>query len=172
MKIRNTLAAVTLLSSLGLALYALAANPPAAAIATDRIPQLINSDELKWVKTIPEAGDKSPEYAILHANPKTHLTMLMFRTPVPVHIKAHTHTLAETHVALAGGTHVFEADGVRYSIEKGGYFRMPGGIVHEAWLPAGSQTLNIEESGWVVNWLHGEPSEDDINQSPPPAPSR
>ena len=103
MKIRNTLAAVTPLSSLGLALYALAANPPGAAIATDRIPQLINSDELKWVKTIPEAGDKSPEYAILHANPKTHLTMLMFRTPVPVHIKAHTHTLAETHVVLAGG---------------------------------------------------------------------
>jgi hypothetical protein len=52
--------------------------------------------------------------------------MLMFRTPIAVHIKAHTHTLAETHVVLEGGTHVFEASGVRYSLEKGGYLRMPG----------------------------------------------
>lgn len=73
--------------------------------------------------------------------------MLMFRTPIAVHIKAHTHTLAETHVVLEGGQHVFEADGVRYNLGKGGYLRMPGGVVHEAWLPAGSQTLNIEESG-------------------------
>jgi hypothetical protein len=46
---------------------------------------------------------------------------------------------------------------------------MPGGIVHQAWLPAGSMTINIEESGWVVNGLHGGPSQDDIGQTPPPA---
>jgi hypothetical protein len=30
-------------------------------------------------------------------------------------------------------------------------------------------TINIEESGWVVNGLHGGPSQDDIGQTPPPA---
>jgi len=90
----------------------------------------------------------------------------MFRTPIPVHIKAHTHDLAETHVILVGGTHVFESNGVRYNVENGGFFRMPGGVTHEAWLPAGSQTLNILESGWVVNWLHGGPSEEDAYQYP------
>jgi len=39
--------------------------------------------------------------------------------------------------------------------------------VHEAWLPAGSLTVNIEESGWVVNWLHGGPSAEDVDQLPP-----
>jgi len=140
--------------------------------ATDAVPSLINPSELKWEKTIPGLGEKSPEYAILHVDPKTHLTMLMFRTPVAVHIKPHTHELAETHVVLQGGTHIFEANGVRYNIEKGGFLRMPGGTVHEAWLPAGSLTVNIEESGWVVNWLHGGPSAEDVDQLPPPASDR
>jgi len=135
---------------------------------TDALPSLINPPELKWEKTIPVLGDKSPEYAILHVDPKTNVTMLMFRTPVAVHIKPHTHELAETHVVLQGGTHVFEANGVRYNIEKGGFLRMPGGTVHEAWLPAGSLTVNIEESGWVVNWLHDGPSAEDVDQLPPP----
>jgi quinol monooxygenase YgiN len=143
-----------------------------ADAATDAHPSLINPSELKWEKTIPVLGEKSPEYAILHVDPKTHLTMLMFRTPVAVHIKPHTHELAETHVVLQGGTHVFEANGVRYNIEKDGFLRMPGGTVHEAWLPAGSLTLNIEESGWVVNWLRGGPSAEDVDQLPPPASHR
>jgi hypothetical protein len=60
---------------------------------------------------------------------------------------------------------VFEPNEVRYNLEKGGYLRMPGGVVHEAWLPAGSQALNIEESGRVMDWLHGGPSVEDADQS-------
>ena len=133
----------------------------------DALPDLKNPEALEWVKTIPAAGRNSPEYAILHADPDTKLTTLMFRTPVAVHIKPHTHDLAETHVVLIGGTHVFKSNGVLYNIEHGGFLRMPGGVVHEAWLPAGSQTLNILESGWAVNWLHGGPSVDDLDQYPP-----
>ncbi len=131
--------------------------------------ELINPAQLKWVKTIPSKGKDSPEYAILRSDPKTNLTMLMFRTPVAVHIKAHTHGLGETHVVLVGGTHVFESNGKRYEVENGGFMRMPGGAVHEAWLPAGSQTLNILESGWVVNWIKGEPGPEDVGQYPPAA---
>lgn len=151
----------------GVAHNAIAATSSASTVPSQAVPELINPGQFKWQKTLPELGDKSPEYAILHADPKTGLTMLMFRTPVPVHIKPHTHDRAETHVVLVGGTHVFESNGVRYNIENGGFFRAPGGVEHEAWLPAGSQTFNILESGWVVNWLHGGPSADDINQYPP-----
>jgi hypothetical protein len=133
----------------------------------DNLPGLINPGSLHWEKTIPSLGDKSPEYAILHSDPKTHLTLLMFRTPIAVHIKPHTHALAETHIILVGGTHVFEAAGKRYEVQQGGYFRMPGGTVHEAWLPAGSQTLNILESGWLVDWVHGGPSDEDADKYPP-----
>ena len=57
---------------------------------------------------------------------------------------------------------------MRYSIEKGGFKRMPGGVVHEAWLSPRLADPQIEESGWLVNGLHGGPSEDDIDRSPPP----
>jgi hypothetical protein len=80
------------------------------------VPHFINSGNLNWEKTVPTLGDKPPEYAILHVDPKTRLTMLMFRTPIDVHMKAHTHEFAETHVVLPGGTHVFEANGKHYSI--------------------------------------------------------
>jgi quinol monooxygenase YgiN len=165
-KLRAALTLGTLFVALALGHGALADS------VMDTVPSLINPSELKWEKTIPVLAEKSPEYAILHVDPKTHLTMLMFRTPVAVHIKPHTHELAETHVVLQGGTHVFEANGVHYNIEKGGFLRTPGGTVHEAWLPAGSLTLNIEESGWVVNWLHGGPSAEDVDQLPQSASHR
>ena len=98
--------------------------------------------------------------------------MLMFRTPVAVHIKPHTHDRAETHMILVGGTHTFDSKGVRYNVRNGGFFRAPGGAVHEAWLPAGSQTFNILESGWVVNWLKGGPSKEDLDQYPPATVSK
>ncbi|MGO4809333.1 hypothetical protein AB4156_06955 [Cupriavidus sp. 2MCAB6] len=158
-----------LLFSLGAAHPADAATPAASAAP---LPSLINPAALKWEKTIPALGRNSPEYAILHVDQKRGLTMLMFRTPIAVHIKPHTHDLAESHVILVGGTHVFESSGVRYNVENGGFFRAPGGVEHEAWLPAGSQTLNILESGWVVNWLHGGPSPEDANQYPPAAAQR
>jgi hypothetical protein len=47
---------------------------------------------------------------------------------------------------LAGGTHVFEANGVRHSIEKDGFKRMPGSVVHEAWLSPGSETLKLRRA--------------------------
>jgi quinol monooxygenase YgiN len=167
LKLRAALGAIALMCMLTFGGNGSHAALPDGPVPDDTVPQLINSGELKWEKTVPALGDKSPEYAILHVDPKTGLTMLMFRTPIDVHIKAHTHELAETHVVLSGGTHVFEASGKRYSVEKGGFLRMPGGMLHEAWLPAGSQTLNIEESGWVVNWLHGGPSAEDANQVAP-----
>ena len=162
----------SLLSTVAIATAATATTLAAPAFAAPEAPsnheavELVNPAQLNWVKTIPSAGKDSPEYAILRSDPKTNLTMLMFRTPVPVHIKKHTHTLGETYVVLVGGTHVFESDGKRYQIENGGFMRMPGGVVHEAWLPAGSQTLNILESGWVVNWLKGEPGPEDLGQYP------
>lgn len=153
----------------GAALLGMTLTAPAADESGENI-ILKNPGSLKWEKTIPELGDRSPEYAILFSDPKTKLTTLMFRTPIPVHIPAHTHDLAETHVILVGGTHTFDSKGVRYNIENGGFFRAPGGVVHEAWLPAGSQTLNILESGWAVNWLREGPSAADADQYPPKEP--
>ena len=171
MKFSKTLTAGTILVSLLLPLQsgiaATAASAPTPVIK--ELPELKNPSELKWEKTIPSEGKNSPEYAILHVDPKTNLTLLMFRTPVAVHIKPHTHDLAETHIVMTGGTHVFASNGVRYEVENGAFFRMPGGTVHEAWLPAGSQTLNILESGWKVDWVHGGPSEEDIDKYPPPS---
>jgi len=74
-----------------------------AAAGNDALPELRNPDALEWVKTIPGLGKNSPEYAILHVDPHTRLTTLMFRTPVAVHIKAHTHDLAESLKLRPGG---------------------------------------------------------------------
>jgi hypothetical protein len=60
--------------------------PEAASAA---LPELKNPGALEWVKTIPALGRNSPEYAILHVDPHTKLTTLMFRTPVAVHQTSH-----------------------------------------------------------------------------------
>lgn len=157
----NTKLLTATIAALTVATFPASAAEPYYA-RSQEAPLLINADGLKWVKTIPEAGERSPEYAILHEDEASGLTTLMFRTSVPVHIKPHTHDRAETHVVLKGGTHLFAAEGKHYAIKKGGYLRMPGKVVHEAWLPAGSVTVNIEESGWLVKWLNGGPSLEDV----------
>jgi hypothetical protein len=78
-------------------------------IATEALTQLINPAALKWERTIPSAGERSPEYAMLHEDAATRLTTLMFRTLVPVHIKLHSHELAETHVVKCGENSTYQA---------------------------------------------------------------
>jgi quinol monooxygenase YgiN len=46
----------------------------------DALPELKNPDALEWVKTIPGLGKNSPEYAILHVDPRTRLTKLNRRS--------------------------------------------------------------------------------------------
>jgi hypothetical protein len=92
------------------------------------LPLLKNLELLEWVKTIPALGRNSPEYAILCVDPNTNLTTLMLRTPVAVHIKPHTHDLAEAYVVLIGGTHVFKSNDVLYRVERRGFLRMPAGV--------------------------------------------
>src|SRR5262249_52084252 len=49
-----------------------------------------------------------------------------------------------------------------------GYFYLPGRIVHEAWVPAGSRAVIILEDGWKVDWLEGPPTAKDIGKGAPP----
>jgi len=68
---------------------------------------------------------------------------------------------------------VRESDtGERFDIQENGYFYLPGRIVHEAWVPAGSPAIMVLEDGWKVNWLDGPPPRPptvkDIGKGTPP----
>ena len=68
-KVRKASIAIAMTAILAGASFPASAAPDAKAAAADTLPLLINPDGLHWVKTIPEAGDKSPEYAILRSDP-------------------------------------------------------------------------------------------------------
>lgn len=92
------------LVSLGVMLIALQGVTSNATASTEQqpltpsVPQPINPSQFKWQKTIPQLREKAPEYAILHKDKETGLSVLLFRTPVAAHIKPHTHQRAETHL--------------------------------------------------------------------------
>lgn len=92
------------LFSLGVTLIALQGVTPNATAPTEQqpltpsVPQPINPSQFKWQKTIPQLRKKAQAYAILHKEKETGLSILMFRTPVAVHIKPHRHQRAETHL--------------------------------------------------------------------------
>ena len=79
-----------------------------------------------------------------------------------------THEKSETHF-LIEGSHLFENNetGERFEVRKGGYFYLPGKILHEAWVPAGAKAIIILESGWKVDWLNGAPTSKDLRVSAP-----
>jgi quercetin dioxygenase-like cupin family protein len=125
---------------------------------------LRNTADLKWEQMLPELGNDSPRFAILREDPKTGATTLMIEFPSALHIPKHTHDKAESHFLLAG-SHTSAHDGQFFTVEAGGYFYMEGGMVHEAWAPAGAKAIIILEDGWKVNWSEGGPTVADIGKS-------
>jgi quercetin dioxygenase-like cupin family protein len=127
-----------------------------------------NQPDLKWEKMLPELGKHSPMYSILRVDPQTEATTLLIEFPTAIHIPKHTHEKSETHF-LIEGSHLFENNetGERFEVSKGGYFYLPGKILHEAWVPAGAKALIILESGWKVDWLDGAPTSKDLGIGAP-----
>ena len=129
---------------------------------------LRNKPDHQWEKMLPELGKDSPIFTILRVDSQTSATTLMIDFPTALHIPKHTHEKSETHFILRG-SHLFENNdtGQRYDVQAGGYFYLPGHIVHEAWVPAGSQAIIILEDGWKVNWLEGPPTAKDVGHGTP-----
>jgi quercetin dioxygenase-like cupin family protein len=129
---------------------------------------LRNLPDLKWEKMLPELGKHSPVYSILRADPNTDATTLVITFPTAIHIPKHTHEKSETHFLLEG-SHLFENNvtSQRFEVRAGGYFYLPGKVLHEAWVPAGAKAIIILESGWKVDWLNGPPTPADLNVGPP-----
>jgi quercetin dioxygenase-like cupin family protein len=127
-----------------------------------------NNPDLKWEKMLPELGKDSPVHSILRVDPNTDATTLFIEFPTAIHIPKHTHEKSETHF-LIEGSHLFENNdtGERFEVRKGGYFYLPGKILHEAWVPAGAKAIIILESGWKVDWLNGAPTSKDLRVSAP-----
>src|SRR5271170_4049030 len=117
-----------------------------------------NKEDLIWEKMLPELGKDSPVFAVLRVDPATGATTLMIDFPSALHIPKHTHEKSETHIILRGA-HLFENcdTGERFDVRERGYFYLPGRVVHEAWVPAGSQAVIILEDGWKVDWQDGPP---------------
>jgi quercetin dioxygenase-like cupin family protein len=129
---------------------------------------LRNKPDLRWERMLPELGQDSPLYSVLRVDPNTDATTLLIEFPTAIHIPKHTHEKSETHFLLEG-SHLFENNvtGQRFDVRAGGYFYLPGKVMHEAWVLAGARAVIILESGWKVDWLNGPPTAIDLNVAAP-----
>jgi quercetin dioxygenase-like cupin family protein len=141
-------------------------NEITAAVPNEAV--MKNTENLKWEKMLPDLGKDSPVYAVLRIDSMTNETTIVIEFPAAIHIPKHTHEKGETHFILRG-SHLFENSdsGERYDIKENGYFYLPGHIVHEAWVPAGSKAVIILEDGWKVDWLDGAPTAKDLGKGTP-----
>ena len=131
---------------------------------------LKNKEDQLWEQMLPDLGKDSPVFAVLRVDPQTNATTILIKFPAAIHIPKHTHQKSETHILLRG-SHLFQNNdtGDRFDVQAGGYFYMAGNIVHEAWVPAGSEAVIILEDGWNVDWLNGPPTAKDIGKDKPDA---
>jgi quercetin dioxygenase-like cupin family protein len=129
-----------------------------------------NKEDLEWEPMLPDLGKDSPVYAVLRTDPQTSETTILIEFPAAMHIPRHTHRKGETHILLRG-SHLFQNNdtGERFDVQAGGYFYLAGGIVHEAWVPAGSKAVIILQDGWKVDWLDGAPTAKDLGKDKPDA---
>src|SRR5215470_2206740 len=131
---------------------------------------LKNRNDLVWEPMVPELGPHSPRFATLRSDTRTGETTIVIEFPSAIHIPKHTHEKSETHFLLAG-SHVFGHQGTRTEVREGGYFFMEGGIVHEAWAPAGAKAIIVLAGGWKVDWIGAGPTSADVGVQVPPSDS-
>jgi quercetin dioxygenase-like cupin family protein len=148
----------------------LAQNPfnPLSALAGANEVSLRNVGDMKWELMLRDLGKDSPRFTILRADPRTDATTLMIEFPTAIHIPKHTHAKSETHFLLKG-SHTFGYGEELFTVNEGGYFYMAGGMVHEAWVPAGARAIIILEDGWKVDWSEGGPTGADLGRITPPS---
>ena len=111
---------------------------------------------LKWEKTNPELGARSPEVAILHVDPKS--TQLLIWNPKNFHVPRHWHTANEA-ITVISGTFIIDHDGggKRVELGVGSFGYMPAKMVHQAWTkPDEEALLSVSVDGaWDINWVDG-----------------
>jgi quercetin dioxygenase-like cupin family protein len=150
------------------AMLGLALAGPSNAFAAGNETTLKNAGDMKWELMLPELGKDSPRYTILRVDPKTNATTLMIEFPTAIHIPRHTHDKSETHFLLKG-SHTFGHEGKLFHVNEGGYFYMDGGMVHEAWVPAGAKAIIVLEDGWKVDRTEGAPTAVDLGKGTSPS---
>ena len=131
---------------------------------------LKNTSDREWQPMVPELAEDSPRFALLRTDAKTGATTIAIEFPSALHIPKHTHEQSETHY-LVSGSHIFGHDDELNEVREGGYFYMEGGIVHEAWVPAGAKAIIVLAGGWKVDWLQGGPTAADVGVGAPPSRS-
>lgn len=129
------------------------APPPKPPAATDH-PLYVPARDIKWQPIAPDAGEWSPEIAILHVAPDTQATQLMIRVPRGQHVPPHWHSANETHTILSGAF-VMECDGQKAELGPGSFNYMPARMVHQAWTKADEGTLLFitVDGPWDVNFM-------------------
>jgi mannose-6-phosphate isomerase-like protein (cupin superfamily) len=136
---------------------AAAGPPPTPPDSTDH-PLNINSKDLHWDKMLPDLGEGSPTFSIVHKDPKTGATQLLVRVPKDFHVTPHWHSANETHTVLQG-TFVMECMGKRETLEEGGFNYMPARMIHEAWTTEKKEALLFitVDGPWDVNFVADPP---------------
>jgi quercetin dioxygenase-like cupin family protein len=126
----------------------------------DAVPPVsLNFKDLKWEKTNPELGNRSPEVSILHETPQE--TELLIRTPKDFHVDRHWHSANET-ITMIHGTFILKHDGSndRVALNQPGSFAwMPAKMIHEAWTTPDEDALYFitTDGKFDINWVKQPP---------------
>ena len=119
----------------------------------------LNFKDLKWEKTNPELGDRSPEISILHESLQE--TELLLRSPKNFHVDRHWHSANET-ITMIHGTFILKHDGSneRVALDQPGSFAwMPAKMIYEAWTTPDEEALYFitTDGKFDINWAEASP---------------
>lgn len=128
--------------------------------APKEAPVYLNYEDLKWEKLVPELGAESAEISILHVNPKTGATQLMFRSPKNSHVPKHWHTANETLYDVYGNFVMLDHNGTVTDLSPGSFNYMPSKMVHEGWSKSdqGNLLFVTVDGPWDIHFVEGPPT--------------
>jgi quercetin dioxygenase-like cupin family protein len=89
----------------------------------------VNPVQMQWQKMEPALGASSPERAVLHEHPGTHITQFMVKMPPNFKVPFHWHSANETHTVISGKLLV-EEDDKKIILEAGGFNYTPAFVLH------------------------------------------
>jgi quercetin dioxygenase-like cupin family protein len=139
----------------------------ACAAAADESAINLNVDQMNWVKMEPTLGDASPERAIVHEDPETHITQFLVKIPPNFHVPYHWHHANETHTVITGKL-VVEENGQRTVLGPGGFNFTPAKMAHKTeTLPTEGALLFVSVDGPYDQFLAPPPKKTNEDSTQP-----
>jgi quercetin dioxygenase-like cupin family protein len=134
-----------------------AGGPRAGCPDPSKCPVSLRAEDIRWEKAFPDLGADGPDLAVVHVNPKTQATQILFRATKQAVVPWHWHTANEA-ITVMKGMFTVECEGRKVDLGPGSFTYTPSRLIHRATFTEGCLIAISADGPFDINWGGAPPT--------------